>query len=113
VSKTFDPEGNLTHQSFRDECDINNIIELHTRTGLVTHINEQKPQYGEAPEMDLHEAACVHAEIRSAYEDGFEPSDKGSGEVEPGQEPVKAPEGSQEPSEDPSESAAKVEQSGT
>lgn len=32
-----------TKQSFKDECDIKNIINLYNKTGLTTHIN-QKPQ---------------------------------------------------------------------
>lgn len=72
-SISIDPETGLTHQSFKDECDINNIIDLHTRTGMVTHLNPGKPQYGVMPDSTLFDAACAQAEIRSALEEGWEP----------------------------------------
>lgn len=46
---------------------------MHTRTGLVTHLNPGKPQYGDNPESTLFEAALAQAAIRSAVEDGWEP----------------------------------------
>lgn len=65
-------EGDQTHQSFRDECDVNKIIDLHLRTGIVTHLNAGDPQYGEVPDSSLFEAAVAQAEIRSAIENGWE-----------------------------------------
>lgn len=34
-------------QSFKDECDINIIVETHRRTGHLTHISQNMPQYGD------------------------------------------------------------------
>lgn len=45
-----------TKQSFKDECNINNIMARYQKTGVVTHVNEQKPEYGFAPEIDLQNA---------------------------------------------------------
>lgn len=67
-----DPESGLTHQSFIAECDINNIVDVYARTGLVNHLARKKPQYGEVPEATLYESACAQAAIRSAMEDGYE-----------------------------------------
>lgn len=61
-----------TCQSFRDSCDVNNIIDLHARTGILQHRNRAEPQYGETPDADLFDAACVQAELRSAAEEGNE-----------------------------------------
>jgi len=61
-------EPGLTRQSFKDECDINRIVDQYTRTGLVPHVVRRSPQYGDVPEQSLFEAACVQAEIRSAEE---------------------------------------------
>lgn len=33
-----------TKQSFKDQCDIKNIIHQYDRTGLVTHLNQNTPQ---------------------------------------------------------------------
>lgn len=55
----------LTKQSFKDECDYNAIIDRYTRTGKIEHVARITPQYGVAPDMTLHEAACINAELRS------------------------------------------------
>lgn len=67
---SFDPEQGLTHQSFKDECDIEKIVATYARTGIVPR-TRGNPQFGDAPEIDLFEAACVHAEIRSKEEEGW------------------------------------------
>lgn len=58
----------ITRQSFKDECDINRIVETYARTGIVPGVRNIAPEYGDAPSSDLFEAACVQAEIRSAEE---------------------------------------------
>ncbi|WNK14322.1 MAG: internal scaffolding protein [Microvirus sp.] len=43
----------LAKQSFRDECDINNIMKKFEKDGVLTHYNEYQGQYGDftdAPE---------------------------------------------------------------
>lgn len=40
-----DFEPTLTKQSFKDECNINNIVAKYQRTGQVTHLNSVKPRY--------------------------------------------------------------------
>lgn len=68
VSVAF-PERGLTRGSFKDECDINRIVDTYARTGIVNHIPRVAPQYGDNPEQSLFEAACIQAEIRSSEED--------------------------------------------
>lgn len=65
-------ETGLTRQSFKDECDITRIVETYARTGIAP-LNRHEPQYGDAPDSGLFEAALVQAEIRSAetYSDHF------------------------------------------
>lgn len=99
VGIAFDPDECRTHQSFKDECDINNIIDLYARTGLVNHHASGKPQYVDNPETTLFEAALAQAEIRSAIEEGWEPSAEDlpeEGQLDTSSENV-AQEGSQEP----------------
>lgn len=55
VSITF-KEPSLTKQYFKDECDINNIVNRFSETGHLPYQNNLEPQYGEAPKMDLKEA---------------------------------------------------------
>lgn len=36
-----------TQQHMRDECNVNLILKKWQKTGLITHINEHSPQYGD------------------------------------------------------------------
>lgn len=52
----------MTKQSFKAECDINNIIKSFSQTGMVTHISERaaKGQYVDLPEsVDFQEALAT------------------------------------------------------
>lgn len=64
----------LTRDSFKDECDINNIVATFVRTGMVNHIPRTEPQYGEAPDLSFHEAACIAARAASLTEEGWTPT---------------------------------------
>jgi len=99
-------EPSLTRQSFKDECDVNQIVKRYTETGMVNHIPRTTPQYGDAPEGDFLEAAIVNAEIASQIEAGTLDMDAVASEPEaeptPEPDPEKAEEASQEPLGDPS-----------
>lgn len=84
VSVAFDPKECRTHQSFRDECDINQILAQFGRTGVMPSVARGRPQYGEVPDIDFHAAMCAQAAI-ATYE-----HDRPEGDPEP-------PEGAQEP----------------
>lgn len=44
----FKTEGEtMTKQSFKDECDINNILKKYNRTQLLTHVNKIQGSYGD------------------------------------------------------------------
>lgn len=43
----------LTKQYFKNECNINNIIAKFAATGQLPLANNQEPQYGFAPDLDL------------------------------------------------------------
>jgi len=97
----------LTRQSFKDECDVNQIVKRYTETGMINHIPRTTPQYGDAPEGDFLEAAIVNADIASQIEagtldmDALEASET-EAEPQPDPRPEKAEEASQEPLGDPS-----------
>jgi len=96
----------LTRQSFKDECDVNQIVKRYTETGMINHIPRTTPQYGDAPEGDFLEAAIVNADIASQIEAGTLDLDAIASEPEaeltPEPDPEKADKASQEASADPS-----------
>lgn len=60
----------LTKQSFKDECDINNIIKQYKVTGMITHMsaNASRGVYADLPdESDFQTAIAVVAEANSAF----------------------------------------------
>jgi len=97
----------LTRQSFKDECDVNQIVQRYTETGMINHIPRTTPQYGDAPDGDFFEAAIVNADIASQIEAGtldMDALEASEPEAETTPEPdTNEPEnGSQEASADPS-----------
>nr|UXQ88059.1 MAG: internal scaffolding protein [Microvirus sp.] len=57
--RTYNEKSSLTKQSFKAECDINNIINKFTNTGIITHENPNNSQYGYAPSNDFREAMDI------------------------------------------------------
>lgn len=54
----------LTQQHFKEECDINVIVDRAQKTGMVTHLNPRVPRYEDCSiSVPLHEAfaACERA----------------------------------------------------
>jgi hypothetical protein len=96
-------DDDLTHQSFKDECDITRIVETYARTGIVPG-RRMEPQYGECPDTTLFEAACVQAAIRTAEADGFEYSEEMAAEAVDG--PISEKEGDSEGSPEKAAPAA-------
>lgn len=41
------PEPSLTVQSFKDECDINQIMTKYEKTGVIDHLNTHQGNYGD------------------------------------------------------------------
>ncbi len=72
----FNEGPSMTKQSFKDECDVNNIIRSYDKTGIFTHLNETIPQYAVftadevlgTVDFDYHAALNI---VRAA-DDGFE-----------------------------------------
>jgi len=99
----FDKKEGLTHQSFKDECDVNNIVRMYTETGMVNHLPRTQPQYADAPEIDYFEAARVQADLRSQQEAGTLDLEEVLNPAEPEETEEKkaSPEAPEEPSKDP------------
>lgn len=46
-----------THQSFKDECDINNIMRKFQKTGVLPDMIKQNPQYGDFSSLPDYQAS--------------------------------------------------------
>ncbi len=44
-------------QSFKDECDINNILKQYQKTGVINHVKENAGQYVDLPEVPDYQEA--------------------------------------------------------
>lgn len=101
----------LTRGSFKDEVDINNIVARYA-DGVMPRLRPGQPQYGEAPDQTLFEAACIQAEIRSSEELAAIAPEAQDDEkpVEDAETPAQPENGSEELSEP--ETAAEDESSG-
>ncbi|AXL15262.1 internal scaffolding protein [Microviridae sp.] len=68
VRKNFS-KPSLAKQSFKEECDINNILGKFRKTGLLTHTKENNGMYSELPELeDYHHAMTQIAEAQQSFE---------------------------------------------
>ena len=58
-----------TQQHMKDECDINKIMARYQKTGLIEHLTDKVPTYGDMPEsIDYLEAMQTVAEAKTAFE---------------------------------------------
>lgn len=62
------PEPTRAKQSFKTECDINHIVNMYKKKGVITHLNPAEPRYGFAPSIDLQTALTITAESIQAFE---------------------------------------------
>ncbi len=56
-----------TKQSFKDECDINNIMAKYQKTGLIDHFSANKARYGFAPAADFRESLEIVHEAETLF----------------------------------------------
>lgn len=45
--RTINNEPSMSHQQFKDECDINKIINKYKKTGEITHLNRKRGAYAD------------------------------------------------------------------
>lgn len=58
--RSVNDQPEVTKQSFREECDINNIIRQFQRTGVVRHLNEARASFADISELgDFHDAIAL------------------------------------------------------
>lgn len=61
-------EQEVTKQSHKAECDINNILRQYQRTGIMTHVQNARPTYGDLPSnVDFQQAMNTILEAEAAF----------------------------------------------
>lgn len=59
----------VAKQSFRDECDINNIMSQYVATGLLEHVNERAALYDDFSGFDFARSMNVVAKANEMFAD--------------------------------------------
>jgi len=59
----------LAKQSFRDECNINNIMAKYQRTGAIEHMNNHGQNYGYASSLDFRESMEILRTGQAMFDD--------------------------------------------
>ncbi len=58
-----------TKQSFKDETDINKILERAQSTGTISHLNRHEGRYGDFADFDFQQAQFMLAQGREVFDD--------------------------------------------
>lgn len=57
-----------TKQSFKDECDINNILKKFQKTGLLSHVAQYQGHYEDLPsDIDFQESCNIVIQAQAAF----------------------------------------------
>lgn len=56
-------------QSFKDECDINKILDRYHKTGVIDFVNRNEARYGEASSIDFQTSMQIVADGNSMFEE--------------------------------------------
>lgn len=59
----------LTKQAFKEESDINNVVNRFVQTGDLPTLNDAEPNYGYAPSYDFREAMEVVQNMQENFEE--------------------------------------------
>ncbi len=57
-----------THQSFKDECDINTIVRRHASGDVTHHVNKSQPMFISVEPMDFREALELTRTVRDQFQ---------------------------------------------
>lgn len=58
-----------TKQSFKDECDINKLVDKYTKTGAISHVNKHAGSYGYASAADFTESMQIVAKGQTMFQE--------------------------------------------
>ena len=56
-------------QAFKDQCDINRILDKAKKTGVLSHVNKYEQHYGDFADFDFEEAQIKLANAKSIFYD--------------------------------------------
>ncbi len=56
-------------QQFKEDCDINTIMQRYQKTGAIDHVSKHQPQYGFASPNDYHQSMNLIATADSMFND--------------------------------------------
>ena len=59
----------MTKQSFKEECDINNIMARYQQSGVVDHFNRHQANYRDTTGPDFTESMTIVANAKSMFEE--------------------------------------------
>jgi len=59
----------ITKQSFKDDCDINKIMDRFVKTGVLDHVREHGPEYGFASSDDFKASMEIIAKAQTMFEE--------------------------------------------
>ncbi len=62
-------DGDMTQQSFKEACDINNILNKYNKTGVIEHVNKFEAQYGDIDGATFTEMQFQVAEAKSMFQE--------------------------------------------
>lgn len=69
VDENGEPELSRTKQSFKDECDIQQILRKFQKTGIIEHARRFGGEYGDAPAVTFKEAMDIVAKGKTMWEE--------------------------------------------
>ncbi len=69
-----DPEDGGAQQSFKAECDINNIMKKYVKTGMITHVAQNKGRYADVSEVGSYHEAVQRVRDTRAFFLGLPPA---------------------------------------
>ena len=68
VQVIFGDEKSRTHQSFKEQCDVNRIVQFHLSGGVITHLNERTAHFGDfSQSTDLKTALDMVSEAEARF----------------------------------------------
>lgn len=59
----------LTKQEFKDDCNPTLILEKFQRTGLIDHVNQYQPVFGEQSSLTYYEAISITRNAQNQFND--------------------------------------------
>lgn len=58
----------LTEQHHARACDINTIMAKYVRTGLIEHVSQYEPRFGDVSKVDFQDAMFLVKEVESEFQ---------------------------------------------